>query len=146
MELENTAAAYPIEYVEKPEEGAWGIIGRSLMQYNRQQAGEEHPARICFVVKDPQGTIVGGIMAEAFYEWLNIELLWIREDLRGLDYGTRLMDLAEEEGRKNGAKHAFLDTFSFQAPEFYKRRGYTLFGELADFPPGHRRYFFTREL
>ena len=52
----------------------------------------------------------------------------------------------EEEARQRGAKNSYLDTFSFQAPEFYKRNGYHVFGELQDFPPGHQRYFFTKRL
>jgi len=45
-----------------------------------------------------------------------------------------------------GAKKAYLDTFSFQSPDFYKQHGYQVFGELQDFPPGNQRYFFTRRL
>jgi hypothetical protein len=48
--------------------------------------------------------------------------------------------------RRRGAKHAHLDTFSFQAPGFYHKHGYRVFGELPDFPPGHRRYYLTKDL
>jgi hypothetical protein len=41
---------------------------------------------------------------------------------------------------------AFFDTFSFQAPEFYKQHGYRVFGELKDFPPDHTRYYMTKQL
>jgi len=40
----------------------------------------------------------------------------------------------------------YLDTFSFQAPAFYQRHGYQVFGTLPDFTPGHQRYFFTKQL
>jgi len=29
---------------------------------------------------------------------------------------------------------------------FYKQHGYQVFGELQDFPPGHQRYFLTKQL
>jgi hypothetical protein len=54
--------------------------------------------------------------------------------------------MAEAEARQRGAQHAYLDTFSFQAPGFYKKHGYQVFGELQDFPPGHQRYFLTKQL
>ncbi|MFZ5879019.1 MAG: GNAT family N-acetyltransferase [Chloroflexota bacterium] len=71
------------------------------------------------------------------------DLLFIKEELRGCGYGHRLLEMAEKEARNRGAKHVFLDTFSFQAPGFYTQHGYQVFGELTDFPPGHRRYFLT---
>jgi hypothetical protein len=51
-----------------------------------------------------------------------------------------------EEARWRGARNAYLDTFSFQAPDFYQRHGYRVFGELVDFPPGHTRYYMTKQL
>ncbi len=53
---------------------------------------------------------------------------------------------AELEARQRGARCAYLDTFSFQAPDFYKKQGYEVFGELRDFPEGHRRYFLRKQL
>jgi ribosomal protein S18 acetylase RimI-like enzyme len=73
-------------------------------------------------------------------------LMWMKEVLRGRGYGHRLLTLVEDEARKRGATKAFLDTFSFQAPGFYEKHGYHVFGELKDFPKGHQRYFFTKEL
>jgi hypothetical protein len=43
-------------------------------------------------------------------------------------------------------KNVFLDTFSFQAPGFYQKLGYRVFGELVDFPPGHTRQYLTKRL
>ena len=70
----------------------------------------------------------------------------IKEELRGQGFGHRLLTLAEDEARHRGAKKAHLDTFSFQAPDFYKQHGYEVFGELQDFPPGHQRYFLSKQL
>ncbi|CAG0980683.1 amino-acid N-acetyltransferase [Anaerolineales bacterium] len=137
---------YQIEYVEDPEESAWGIIGRGLSAYNRQCAGENKFQHLCYVLRAADGEIAGGILCEVYWEWLYVDLLWIEDELRGLGYGHRLLTRAEEEARQHGAKNVYLDTFSFQAPEFYKQHGYQVFGELRDFPPGHQRYFFTKHL
>ena len=72
--------------------------------------------------------------------------MWVREDLRGQGFGRQLLKLAEEEARLRGAKNAYLDTFSFQAPAFYKSLGYQEFGRLDDFPDGHTRFFLTKSL
>jgi GNAT superfamily N-acetyltransferase len=137
---------YLIVYEEKPEDSAWGIIGRGVATYNRQQAGDNQFQRLCFVLHAPDQEIVGGILGEVYWDWFYIDLLWVKEELRGHGYGQRLLMRAEEEARERGAKQAYLDTFSFQAPDFYKGHGYQVFGELPDFPPGHKRFFLKKQL
>jgi len=134
---------YQIVYLDKPD---WGVIGSGISQYNKEQAGDDKGQTLCFVLRTPDEEVVGGVIGATFWDWLYIDLMWIKEELRGRGYGHRLLELAEEEGRKRGAKNAYLDTFSFQAPEFYKKRGYQVFGELKDFPQGHQRYFLTKQL
>jgi GNAT superfamily N-acetyltransferase len=137
---------YLIVYDAHPEKYAWGIIGEGINNYNAQQAGEEKAQRLCFVVQSPDKEIVGGVIGVIYWEWLYIDLMWIRQEYRRHGYGHRLLTQLEELARQRGAKHAFLDTFSFQAPEFYKKHGYRVYGELKDFPAGHQRYFMTKEL
>ena len=40
--------------------------------------------------------------------------------------------MAETEGLKRGCHTAYLDTFSFQAPKFYTKFGYTELGCIDD--------------
>ena len=137
---------YQIFYVEKPEEAAWGIIGRGISAYNRQQAGEDEFQRLCFALQSPDNEIVGGALGEVYWDWFHLDLLWVKEELRGHGYGHRLLEQIENEARQRGAKNVFLDTFSFQAPDFYRGHGYQVFGELKGFPSGHQRYFFSKQL
>lgn len=128
------------------EEPPWGIIGGGISEFNDQQAGESKGKLLCFVLQAPDEEVVGGVIGETHWDWLYINLMWIREDLRRRGYGKHLLELAEEEARKRGAKNAYLDTFSFQAPEFYEKYGYQVFGELEDFPEGHQRFYCRKEL
>ena len=137
---------YNIVYVDKPEESAWGIIGRGISNYNEQQTGDQNFQRLCFVLHAPDQEIVGGVIGATYWDWFYLDLMWIKDELRGRGYGHRLLTRAEEEARQRGAKNVYLDTFSFQAPEFYRQHGYQIFGELDDFPPGHQRYFLTKQL
>jgi GNAT superfamily N-acetyltransferase len=137
---------HQIVQVENPEQFAWGIIGRGVASYNQQQAGDNQFQRLCFVLHAPDQVIVGGVIGETYWDWLYIDLLWVKDELRGRGYGHRLLMRTEDEARQRGAKNAYLDTFSFQAPDFYKRHGYQVFGKLEDFPPGHQRYFLMKQL
>lgn len=134
---------YQIVSAEKPE---WGVIGGGISNFNTQQAGDDQGRNLCFVLRGPDEEVVGGVIGATFWDWFHVDLMWIREDLRGRGYGERLLASAEDEARKRGAKHAYLDTFSFQALDFYKKYGYRVFGELPDFPSGHQLYFMTKDL
>jgi len=143
MSTEDKNVAYRITAEEQPE---WSIIGGGISEFNTQQAGDDNGKNLCFVLRGPDDAVVGGIIGATHWNWLYINLMWIREDVRGQGYGGQLLALAEGEGRKRGAKHAYLDTFSFQAPGFYKKYGYQVFGELTDFPGEHQRYYLKKDL
>ena len=134
---------YQILSVEKPE---WGIIGGGIGQYNAKFAGDDSAKSLCVVLRGADEEVVGGIIGATYWDWFNIDLMWIREDLRGQGYGSRLLAFAEEEAQSRGASKAHLDTFDFQAPDFYKKFGYEVFGVLEDCPPGHKRYYMTKKL
>ena len=134
---------YQIVSVEKPE---WGVIGGGISNFNTQQAGEDNGQNLCFVLRGPDQEVVGGVIGSTFWDWFHINLMWIKEELRGQGYGQRLLALAEDEPQQRCAKNAYLDTFSFQAPDFYKKYGYQVFGELPNFPHGHKRYYLTKKL
>ena len=74
--------------------------------------------------------------APPYWDWFYVDLFWLREDVRGQGHGHRLIELAENEARKRGASRVYLDTFSFQAPDFYRDHGDQVFGELPDFLAG----------
>ena len=73
-------------------------------------------------------------------------MVWVAEELRGLGHGKRLMQRAEEIAIAHGCQVAHLDTYSYQAPDFYLGLGYEVFGELKDYPPGETKYYFRKSL
>jgi GNAT superfamily N-acetyltransferase len=137
---------HKIVNIEKPDESMWGMIGGGIHNFNIQQAGEGHGKLLCFILYSPDEEVVGGMIGETHWDWFYINLMFVKEDLRGRGFGHRLLELAEDEARQRGAKNAYLDTFSFQAPDFYQKHGYQVFGKLPDFPLGHQRYYLTKQL
>ena len=134
---------YQIVYLDKPE---WGMIGGGINDYNTLQVGQSSEQNLCFVLQGRDQEIVAGVIGATYWGWLYINLMWVKDEFRSCGHGHRLLRRAEDEARERGAKHVYLDTFSFQAPAFYKKQGYQVFGELKDFPPGHQRYFLTKDL
>lgn len=101
---------------------------------------------INYIVKD-NDIIVAGIKADIYY-WkiLYIGVLWVEEEYRGQKLGTKLLDRVEQEAKALGVTLVHLDTFDFQAPDFYLKHGYEIFGTLEDCPPGHKRYYMKKNL
>ena len=133
-----------VESQPKEEERRKVIDG--LIRYNESQTGDVSYDRLTLLLRDSSGEVVGGLLGEMYWGWLHIDILWVHESLREHGYGGKLMAAAEREATARGCGSAFLDTFSFQALPFYERLGYEVFGELADYPPGHRRYFLRKSL
>ena len=88
----------------------------------------------------------GGIYGLINWNWLSVSLLWVDEGTRGSGLGTELLERLESEAVARGCVYSHVDTFSFQAEDFYRRHGYEPFAELADYPPGHRRIYFRKTL
>ena len=68
------------------------------------------------------------------------------EPLRGRGYGERLLLAAKEGARSQGCHCVFLSTSGFQAPRFYEKYGYQVFGEIPDYPAGHAFYLMKKTL
>ena len=96
------------------------------------------------IIRNESDEVVGGLTADIYWGWLDINDLWVHESLRGQGFGRQLLTTAEAEGVKRGCTQVLLTTFSFQAKDFYEHLGYRVVGQLDDYPPGET-YFWMRK-
>jgi ribosomal protein S18 acetylase RimI-like enzyme len=122
------------------------FLDARLLEYNLQYADADNLAPLAAFLRDAQGEIVGGLAGGTYWGWLHIDVLWIREGLRGAGHGRRLLRLAEQEAARRGCHSAHVETHSFQSLSFYEGQGYTVYGQLADFPKPHTKYFLHKAL
>ena len=112
-------------------------------------ASKGHPRKTetySVALKDSQGRLLGCVIVSFLWNGMHIDSLWVDESLRGNNYGTKLLEMAEKEGVKRGCTIAYTDTFTWQAPEFYKKLGYKEYGRLEDFPVGNTLTYFFKNL
>ncbi len=119
---------------------------KGLRAYNRAKTGRKDHTQVTLSLRDASDAVVGGLIAEVYWDWMFVRLFWIDEGHRGQGHGERLLRQAEDEARRCGVANVYLDTMSFQAPEFYRKQGYQEFGRLDDFPRGHRRFWLSKAL
>jgi GNAT superfamily N-acetyltransferase len=138
--------AYSIEVKAKADAEEARAIDAGLKQFNDQFCEDDNHQELAVVLRDEQGQLAGGLLADTFWRWLHVNTLWIREDLRSSGYGRKLLAIAEQEAIRRGCRHSQLETHDFQALGFYQKLGYILFAQLDDFPPDHIKYFLRKEL
>ena len=127
-----------------PDEVAF--IEDELVAYNVARARPYNRRPLHVFLRDAQGRTIGGITGETNWDWLYVDCFWLPDDLRGEGWGARLLAAAEDEARKRNCRHVRLFSFSFQAPGFYEKLGYRLFGVLEDYPPGHAQVWLRKDL
>ncbi len=103
--------------------------------------------RLDFSAKNNEGEFLGGIQTKRV-NWgvLEIELLFVFEKHRHLGIASQLLHHVERIARDHQCHIAHLDTFDFQAKDFYLKQGYSIFGVLENTPKGHCRYYMKKEL
>jgi GNAT superfamily N-acetyltransferase len=136
----SAAAPYRIELTDTPDPSMRDLLADALLNYNEAMLGRSDLRPLALPIRSADdGRIVGGLWGRTSFRWLYVELLFVPEALRGRHIGTELLRLAEAEARNRGCLGSWLDTFSSKAHRFYETQGYTLFGEISDYPPGNSR-------
>ena len=132
--------------LENTESQKSQIIGDLIRSYNRskREVAESEPLNL--YVEDEHGEIMAGLVAETFGNWLEIEYLFVKEDLRGQGIGSQLLQRAESEAKMRNCRFAFVNTYQFQAPDFYLSHGYKEVFTLQDYPYTGQRYYYQKDL
>ena len=139
-------AEFKINVEENPDTADLQVIERALVEHNEARSEPRNYTPLSLFLRSADGEIVGGLRGVTVWGWLFVSQLWVAENLRGRDFGTKLMEAAELEAKGRNCHAAYVDTFSFLALDFYRKLGYTVFGSLEDFPKGHTRYFLKKEI
>ena len=122
------------------------IIGDLIRSYNRskREVAESEPLNL--YVEDDSGELMAGLVAETLGNWLEIEYLFVKDDLRGQGIGSQLLQQAESEAKKRNCRFVFLNTYQFQAPAFYQKQGYKEVFTLKDYPYTGQRHYYQKDL
>ena len=142
----NRMGEYRIVHEPVPQEWDIKFIEQRVQDFNIGHIGYDDSRRLAVFIRDAHDQIVGGIVGYTCWSWLAIDFLWVKEDLRGQGFGKRLLEVAEKQALDAGCLQALVDTFDFQAPGFYERHGYVLFGALDGFAGRYRRLYYRKRL
>lgn len=114
-----------------------------LQEYNAQYM--EDSGDYSFYIEE-DGHIAAGIVASAVFDTVEIDYLCVAEAYRGRGYGEQLLNKVEKEAAAKQIKRIILNTYSFQAPTFYKKMGYKQLFKIAPAFKDYDQYYFIKEL
>ena len=125
-------------------------IIEKLVEYNLSKVPQVQEVAYVWlnkIVENDDKEVVGGILAK-MYCWnvIYIDALWINEIYRGFGLGEKLLFEIENIAKKEKCYLIHLDTFDFQAKNFYIKNGYEVFGVLDNCPKDHKRFFLKKYL
>jgi len=114
-----------------------------LIAFNEAAGGPSRGGLLAVTVRDQAGAVVGGLWGRTGYGFLFIELLALGP-AKGIGLGRQIMGIAEAEARRRELLGMWLDTWTFQAPDFYPKFGFEECGRITGYPPGHDRIFYVK--
>ena len=131
---------------EHPNPRDLDFVSDQLDAFNIAITGIDDWHALAIFVRDDDGQIAAGLTGGTWAGYLEVRYLWVREDWRGQGLGRRLLLAAEQEARARGCTQVLLDTHDFQAPEFYQKLGYSVFGVFEGIGGRYNRYYLRKQL
>lgn len=128
----------------EPSEKDNNFICNKLQEFNDNYTGVK-AIHFSVFAKD-HNEIQGGAICYLDENSIYVDMIWVNETCRQSGIGSKILKLAEEEGRKRGAIFSTLDTFDFQAEGFYQKFGYERIGVIPAYLGEYDRIFLRKKL
>jgi ribosomal protein S18 acetylase RimI-like enzyme len=135
-----------IEVLEKPDKELIDYLGKKIADFNWAHWEVNERVPLAVQIKNNQGDVIAGAAARTFGDWLLLDTLWVSDEFRGQNVGSKILKEMEASGKKRGCIKCLLDTLNFQAMPFYKNHGYTTQWIQQDYPKSGCKYFMVKEL
>lgn len=92
------------------------------------------------------GKVIGCVVVQMFWGQLHIKYLLVDEKYRDRGLARKLMEHAFAYGKRHGCNFVFVETMSFQAPEFYKKLGFRVELKRNGYAGGTSFYYLCKNL
>lgn len=140
--------AVNIEFIDSPSSEQIKELSNEFLSFSKSKLPDLPPEsedKIFMVnARSETGELQGGILANCYWNGLEIDTLWVSDEQRGKGLGSELLTKAEEFGIENGAVISYLKTM--EAKVFYEKLGYEVYGVLEDRPIGTLLYHMKKRL
>lgn len=122
------------------------LVDGLLAHHKSQGHARPSPFNFSIFLKDANNKIYGGIIASILWNGMHLDALWVDPAIAREGWGSKLILAAEKEAVKRGATISYTDTFTWQAPKFYEKLDYKLYGKLENFPEGSSLNYYCKKI
>lgn len=112
-----------IEYKTNLDEEFYKIIDEEFNKYALKNNIECNYTPFNFIAKE-NDKVVGILAGHTYYQEVYVENLIVLEQYRNKRIGKSLIEEVESYYKDKGFENINLNTYAFQAPEFYKKCGF----------------------
>jgi GNAT superfamily N-acetyltransferase len=122
------------------------FLAERIYEYNAAATGYHDAESYTAVQEDGSGAIEAGVSGYTWGGCCFISYLWVAASARGKGLGSGLLTAVERHAVERRCRLVLVSSHSFQAPEFYARRGYERRAHINDHPVGHSSNFYSKRL
>src|SRR5262249_56600154 len=124
MPNEDAKADPDITVTDELDPADVAVITDGLRAYDLSQTGYYDFRPLAVFVRDPQtGRVIGGLHGRSEFGLVYIAWFFLPEDLRRVRVGSRVLAMAEEEGRRRGCTRIALTTLRVEGPRLFPHHG-----------------------
>ncbi|MGE3319480.1 MAG: GNAT family N-acetyltransferase [Candidatus Berkiella sp.] len=133
---------YTIDQNPKPEDDK--ILREGIVNFNKEVIKEKATHFSIFAKNNSQ--VVGGALVWEHSDALYIDVLWLHKNYRKKGIGTKIISMIDTVAIDKGISKIFVDTYEFQAQEFYQKHGFNGIGTIPGYLLGCDRVFMRKDI
>jgi GNAT superfamily N-acetyltransferase len=122
------------------------FLAQRVYEYNAAATGYHDGESFTAAYQGDSGNVEAGSCGYTWGGCCYVSYLWVSEAFRARGLGSQILRAVEEHARGKRCRLVLLSSHSFQAPEFYARRGYEQVARVLDHPVGHENIFYAKRL
>ncbi len=139
-----SALSFTVHDGNLPPEAA--LVDAGIDEFNSQEPALADVKPLVVLCRGKEGHLLGGAVGRTWGGCGELQQLWVSREQRMRGIGSALMRQFEHAASTRGVGLLYLYTFTFQAPAFYTKCGFSVALELSGFGPGISKFTMVKSL
>lgn len=115
-----------IEFTNELSDEIEEKMRQDLVAYETGHGIDVNYKKFALILRNDSGDVLGVLNAYTAFSEVYVDDMWVHSNHRGKGYGRQLLEELENSFEGKGFNNINLVTSAFNAPEFYKKCGFTV--------------------